>query len=572
MDSSPVTVSPTQRLSGRDRVLLTLITLVMLLPGTFGVSLVDRDEGWYAQVSREMLAGGDWLVPKFLGEPWLAKPPLLYWCVAPLFAVFGLSAGVARMVPVAAMLGAAHLMATLAAQLCGRRAGLLAAVIFVTAGLPVVVGKMLLTDALLLCCTLAAMTALYRVATRGASLSSAALFWLCVGLAVLAKGPAVVPFMGAFGLALLLSSKDRAWVIDWRLWAASTVCVAVAGPWYLLIALRAGDAFGQQFLWYEVTSRLVSAPHGHGGPPGYYVLLSLAGWLPWTPLVVGALSETWRRRRDDSTAKLLLIWCLVPWAFLELIPSKLPHYILPCYVPLAIMVGRVWDLALEHTPTRSQRIGLSVWAAVPVVLGAALVAVAIYWRATTWAPALSAAGATLALGFVAVWQLALQGRLLRAWTGAVGATALFHVLIGVWLLPTLEPARLSRNIAERANAMLTPDSAVYVCGYDEPSMFFYLDAPATVVRSDRLTSLLADTRPERVLIVRGIELAAAGVTSLSDGPGQRRLSGFNYVKGRMETVWVIGPAARITESRPADPVGSSRVPDAVHKHKQPARR
>ena len=57
----------------RDCVVLAAFSLVLLLPGTFGVSLADRDEGWCAQVCREMLNRGDWLVPTYLGEPWLAR-------------------------------------------------------------------------------------------------------------------------------------------------------------------------------------------------------------------------------------------------------------------------------------------------------------------------------------------------------------------------------------------------------------------------------------------------------------------------------------------------------------------
>lgn len=64
-----------------DRILLIVLSLALLLPGTW-VSLTDRDEGNGGQVCREMLAGGDWLVPQYLGQPWLFKPPLLYWAVS----------------------------------------------------------------------------------------------------------------------------------------------------------------------------------------------------------------------------------------------------------------------------------------------------------------------------------------------------------------------------------------------------------------------------------------------------------------------------------------------------------
>src|SRR5262245_57637690 len=101
--SAPLEVEPVSHsLTRGDRLLLLAVSLAALLPGVFGVSLFDRDEGWYAQVSREMARSGDWVVPTWLGKPWLAKPPLLYWCVAALFRVFGEHAAAARMVSVLA--------------------------------------------------------------------------------------------------------------------------------------------------------------------------------------------------------------------------------------------------------------------------------------------------------------------------------------------------------------------------------------------------------------------------------------------------------------------------------------
>jgi 4-amino-4-deoxy-L-arabinose transferase-like glycosyltransferase len=525
----------------RDHLLLAALSLVVLLPGTFGVSLVDRDEGWYAQVSREMLDTGDWLIPHYLGEPWIAKPPLLYWCAAAAFAVFGVHAWAARLVSVLAVVVVVQLLATLAAEFYNRRVAVIAAGSFVTAGLPAIVGKLVLTDSLLLLFCLAAMAVLWPIATRGASLARSACFWLFVGLAVLAKGPAVIVFVGAFALGVLVSLPRR-WLRDPRFWVTFPVCLAIAAPWYVFVARHAGGVLWQQFIGYEILARLAGTPHGHGGPPGYYVLLSLAGWLPWTPLVPGAVFESWRARREDRVAWLLLLWWGLPWALLELIPSKLPHYILPCYVSLAIMFGRMWDLGLSRTVTGRQRIVRARWVVVMIALGAALIAAATAWRQLAWSPAVGVAGATLVAGFAIVGWLVRGHRLWSAWRGTIGATAVFQVLIGVWALPGFEPYRLSRRIAEQANALCTPGTEVLACGYTEPTMFFYLQRPARLVGSDEVRRALADGHAPRVLILRDPELAAAGIVRQTDGDWQR-VAGFNYVKGRQEVVWVVRVAA-----------------------------
>lgn len=578
MPDDPHISTTGHRLTGRDRLLMAVLSLALLLPGTFGVSLTDRDEGWYGQVSREMLTSGDWLTPRYLGEPWLAKPPLLYWCTAGSFAVFGVEAWAGRLVSVLAMVGAVQLLGALAAGLYGRRVAWFACVSFITAGLPLVIGKMLLTDALLLLCCLGAMWLLWRMATRGPTLAGSLGFWLCVGLAILAKGPAVVLFVGAFALGLMAWGgrgggglrrdsrpsgladngrhggrplQARLWVLSAKLWLASPVCLAVALPWYVYTGLHAGGTLWQQFLWQEVLSRLVSAPHGQGGPPGYHVLVALAGWLPWSALVPGAVLEVWRARREDGGGRLLLVWCLLPWLLLELIPSKLPHYALPCYVPLAIMLGRMWEVGLGRTITGRERAVLGIWAGVPVVLGAGLMAVAAFcvWGREgilgpeVLGPAMAGGVASAALlgGFVlAAWQV--RRSVQAAWLYAVCATGLFHVLVGLWVLPGLEPYRLSRRVAERANALVGADAQVLVCGYEEPTVFFYLQRPARVVASEEIHAALGEGPGPRVLIVRDEELRQAdhhgGRAAREDG-GWQRVRGFNYVRGHRETVWII---------------------------------
>jgi 4-amino-4-deoxy-L-arabinose transferase-like glycosyltransferase len=347
------------------------------------------------------------------------------------------------------------------------------------------------------------------------------------------------------------------------------VCLAVAAPWYIHIARQASQAFWGQFVGYEIISRLVSAPHGHTGPPGYYLLVSLAGWLPWTALVPGAVIEAWRARRADRTAWLLLIWLGVPWLLLELVPSKLPHYILPCYVPLAILFGRMWDAGLQQPVTKGQRAVLGVWAAVPMVFGGLIIAVGGAWHRAAWSWAMCATGATLLLGFAAVaWMLGRQ-RLPAAWKSSVAALVAFHVVAGMWLLPALEPHRLSRLVAERANVLGTGVAEVVVCGYTEPTMFFYLRLPARVAGAEECARILADTAKPRVIIVRESELRAAGIEP-REGPGAagqgsalrsevwERTAGFNYVKGRDEVVWVVRAGSPDGGGRPPGPTSSPR--------------
>lgn len=532
------------RLTPRDRTLIAIVSLLVLLPGTIGVSLTDRDEGWYAQVSREMLVSGDWGIPTYRGTPWLAKPPLLYWCTATSFAVFGMHAWAGRLVSVLAMTGAVQVLASLTATMYGRRAALIAALGFVTAGLPAIIGKMLLTDALLLLCCLVAIRALWQIATASGGWLSCAAFWTAVGLGVLAKGPAVLVFVGAFGLALLVRQDTRAWFGKPAFWLLLPLGMLIAAPWYVYAAHEVGETFVQQLIGYEMVGRIATAPHGHTGPPGYYVLLSLAGWLPWTALVPGAVFEAWGRRRHDRHAATLLIWCGVPWLVLELIASKLPHYILPCYVPLAILLGRMWDTGLDQPVTRGQHVVLAIWAAVAFFLGESLVVLGVWHSPASWAVALIGAGLVLSVGFAIAGVAAVRLRLRTAWAVGVATTVVFHAAVGFGVLPQLERHRLSRRVAEQVNAWNGDAPRVRVlagseASFTEPSMYFYMRPSAEEVDVDSVRAVLDSAKPGDIVIATQADLEAAGITPWVEDPDWQAIDGFNYVKGADVRVWVV---------------------------------
>ena len=100
---------------------LVSLAIVLALPAvilypTLGFHLLEPDEGRYAQIPKEMLVHHSWVVPTLQGEPYLDKPPLLYWLVALSYRAFGVTPEAARLVPAICV----HLT-ILAVYLIGRR-------------------------------------------------------------------------------------------------------------------------------------------------------------------------------------------------------------------------------------------------------------------------------------------------------------------------------------------------------------------------------------------------------------------------------------------------------------------
>ncbi len=547
------------------RALLVALAAAVLLPGASVAGLFERDEAAYAQMGREMLESGEWLVPRYLGQPWLGKPPLLIWLTATSFRLFGVGEWQARVVSIAAMGAAVLLVGELAARMYGRRAGLPAGLLFLTCGLAAVVGRLLLTDSLLLAFVLVAALTHWRMAAERVTHVRAAVYWLAITLGLLTKGPAILLFAGAFAVALLCTPGLRSWVIAWRWWAWMPLAVVMAGAWYLGALRSAGSLAHEQLLWREIVMRVLQPQQGHAGPPGYYVLMLLGGLLPWTPFLPGTLVWAWRRRRADAAARVMLIWLVVPWIALELMQTKLPHYALPCCVPLSILLGAIWAKTLDRTAAGgrvsaaadaphsesarpvpaaegraadAERAVLRLWVAIPIALGLVLCGAAGRWHSAGWAPAVAIAGAVLGVGFAAAGLFVRRNALVGALVSAVVTMCVFYAVVGSLVLPAFEPYRLSRRVAERVNALAPPGAEIAACEYEEPTMFFYMHRPARVLPVSQLAEAFRAAEGPVFFVSRDRNWRSVGIEPGSPGAAWESVSGFNLGRSRNETVWL----------------------------------
>jgi 4-amino-4-deoxy-L-arabinose transferase-like glycosyltransferase len=124
------------------------------------------------------------------------------------------------------------------------------------------------------------------------------------------------------------------------------------------------------------SAKLVGAQESHGAPPGSYLLLSLANFWPGSLFLVPAGFWGWRQRRAPAH-RFLIAWLLPAWILCELMPTELPHYVLPLYPALALLAGGVLqDLPQPLTGhmRRLEGIVTVVWGAISITLAGALVA------------------------------------------------------------------------------------------------------------------------------------------------------------------------------------------------------
>jgi len=395
---------------GYTVLLILFFLLAYLLP--LGVrDLMVPDETRYAEIPREMIAGGDWVTPHLDGVRYFEKPVLGYWVHAGSQLLFGQNNFAVRLPSGLAVGLTALLLFLLVSRTCRKapRQNLAAAALVPLAYLSCAevfgVGNTAVLDSLfsffLTATIIAFFFATESTAGSGKEKGYLLLAGLACGLAFLTKGflALAVPVL-ALAPYLLWQRRYRDL---WRMsWLPIVVAVLVALPWGVLIQLREPD-FWHFFFWNEHIRRFAAGNAQHKEPFWYFFLAAPGMFLPWTFLLPSAIPGIKDGIKDSGAPGRLLrfscCWLVLPFLFFSVASGKLLTYILPCFPPFAVLV----TFGLLHVLEKKERSRLFYWGCIccallfSVLLLAFLYVQSFGYRGTflygqPWKTALAAAG------------------------------------------------------------------------------------------------------------------------------------------------------------------------------------
>ncbi len=348
------------------RWLIVAAFALALLTGLGDRGLVEPDEGRYAEIAREMVVSGDWLVPHLNGIPHFQKPPVIYWTTAISLKFFGINEWAARLPSALAAAATLLLAAGIGRRLGGPRIGLAAAGVLLTCLEFFVLARSLTPDMMMTFWIVAAIACFLRRATGGGGWCEFG-FFAAMGLGFLTKGPVavVVPVFAVLGWNF---GRRRAGLPKTKLrWLPGLLLsLAIAMSWFTAMALH-DPALSDYFVKYELMQRFASKTHGRSQPLLFFVPVLVAGILPWLFVALAALLNwTGMRKggwRISPTGWLLVGWTVPPLIILSLSGSKLFTYVLPLMPALALWLagGGNWKDAAPAAPRDGVPGFWSVW-------------------------------------------------------------------------------------------------------------------------------------------------------------------------------------------------------------------
>lgn len=476
-------------------------------------SLLDPDEAHYAELTREMLHAGNWLVPLLDGKPLIDKPVLFHWLQGASVLLLGETEFAARLPSALAAIGLFAITRWVGTALFSAEVGALGGVMFATIPATFALSTVAIFDMVFALFLFGAVGCLLVASKRSSGWAELCAYGLLT-LAVMTKGPVGLVLVTLFLAAGFAASRETRTLLGGLHWKAGLLAVCVAAsPWFLWMQWRFGDEFVKGYLlagnlWY-VTQPIEFS--GRAINHTFYMRAFAGAFFPWSTVLIGRGIDAVRLRSTHPLAsgeKLLWLWTLVVVGFFSIARFKLDHYIFPAAPACCLLAAQAWREAARDGEGRlvATRYSVLLIASVLIVGGSFG---GVYLSKLGLALPLAAFVLPLAIfagGVGLMFQAQRVGWRVPAGTGVLLATLLVsYATVVVVGFPALEQVRPTARVA-RQLARATPDSApvgLYRLERWRGSLRYYLNRPIQRLETlDDVRSFLAQPQPAYVVMLR----------------------------------------------------------------------
>lgn len=552
---------------------LIVLCLLLYLPGLTSLPVTDRDEARFAQATKQMAQSQDYIDIQFQDSPRHKKPVGIYWLQT--LSIKACQMAVDENNPannppiwvyrVPSVIGAS--IAVLITYIWGcyffnKRTSWLAAAIVASSLILIIEAHLATTDAALLSTIVLSQATLgtiyldYTTKHKNTKYYIAAAFWAAQGIGILIKGP-VTPAVSLLTIiSLCIFDRNINWLKNIKPGTGILILIAIVSPWIIAVGRATHWEFFTDSITGDLIPKLISGQESHGLLPGFYLLIFIATFWPGSLLTGLALKNTWSKRNSDAASRFLLAGIIPVWLILEIIPTKLPHYIMPIYPALALLTADF--ICSDNIKTQLQsliaRTGFILWAVVGtgITIIPVIIMKIINSSETVTLTSVICICTGILLILISLCLIWLNKPFISL-TTAILSTIIITINTLQITLPNMEKLWISKQLTEvilpeikpgndNSNTNAEPDITIAAFDYHEPSLVFMLGkdikleslSPDTVNPLQSLITPIICIIPadssERFLIL----IKTAGYNNyqkLGDD-----ISGYNYTKGTTQNL------------------------------------
>lgn len=480
-------------------------------------ALMDPDEAHYAQLTREMLRAGNWMIPLLDGLPYIDKPVLFHWLQGLAVAVLGETETAMRLPSALAAIALFWITRWTGEQLFDDRTGVRAWLMLATLPMTFLLGSIGVFDmvftAFLFGAIAFALVSAMRDRPRLQYVS-----YLLLSLAAMTKGPLAFVLAGAFFLAGLLCGREaRTALLSLRWIRGAAIAVVLSLPWFVWMYFALGWHFVHQYVLagnlYYVTQPQSFSNRAFNHT--LYVSTFFFGFFPWSLVALGGAADTIRRWRGRVTIppeeRLLWAWTAAIFIFFSLARFKVDRYVYPAAPALCLLGARAW-LSISVLRPDLARAGDNTFARLSVVvLGVVLIAMgavagySIFDLGLELPAAALSMPVALAAGGGLLTAIFLRRRAVSPVLFGCLVTTLLVIYAGVAAvgLPVLERTRPTADLAASLRPKLGTGEHVGLYRLEKWrfSLRYYLERPVQRLQSSEDVRKFLATRGGYVLML-----------------------------------------------------------------------
>lgn len=354
--------------------ILILLTFFAFFYGMTAYPIVDMNEGLYAEVAREMLQTGNYLIPHLNYVEYLEKPPLLYWLLAFSYHLFGVNTFAARLVPSLSAVCVSAAIIFFTQKINRPQLGWLSGIILASSFVYALIGRVVFFDMLLTAAFTFALC-LFYLWYHTEKKTYLYFSYVAIGFAFLAKGLLGILLAAAIAMIYMLICRSSIKkILKFFNPVGISLFFLITFPWPILASIQSPTFAWDYFIneqWYRFLDKRI--PHDyHTGPIYYYLPRVIAYLFPWTPLLPALFTKF--KTPANSLRLFLWIWFLLPFLFFSVSGEKGDYYMVIAMPALAMLIAQ----KIQDFQKKNQYLLLS-WIFIVVTMALLIAAIAVLY-------------------------------------------------------------------------------------------------------------------------------------------------------------------------------------------------